>query len=116
MDETDKTEDKKYVRKIYRYFTATETGRYRTAWIVPAPFFVSSDMNYPIQAADVCIYCINWGFRHPAGMTAITRSEIAREFSNWIYDLQYKGEAYKQGGVHPLYGIVFVPDPYTPRK
>ena len=29
----------------------------------PPAFFVSSDMNPAIQAADLCIYSINWGFR-----------------------------------------------------
>ena len=56
MDEVDKTEDRRFVRRIERYFTKTGVGRYRTTWIVPTPFFVSSDMTYAVQAADLCIY------------------------------------------------------------
>ena len=67
MDETDKHEDRRFVARMEEYFTKTATGRYRTAWIVPTPFFVSSDMAYAVQAADLCIYCINWGFAWPAG-------------------------------------------------
>jgi len=65
MDETEKTEDRRFVQRLERYFTYTQTGRYRRARIVPSPFFVSSDMTYPVQAADVCIYCVNYGFRLP---------------------------------------------------
>lgn len=116
MDETEKTEDRDFVRRLERYFTQTQTGRYRTEWIVPTPFFVSSDMTYPVQAADVCIYCLNWGFRLPVyGIKAPTREEIAQEFGPWLNRLQFKGEGYKEGEVFPTYGIVFVPDPYTGR-
>ena len=71
MDEVDKTEDRRFVRRMERYFTKTAPGQYRTSWIVPSPFFVASDMNYAVQAADVCIYCVNWGFRlDTIGMSA----------------------------------------------
>ena len=63
MDEAEKTEDRRFVRRMERYFTKTAPGQYRTTWIVPSPFFVASDMNYAVQAADMCIYCVNWGFR-----------------------------------------------------
>ena len=47
---------------------------------MPTPFFVSSDMSYAVQAADLCIYCIyciNWGFRLPArGMDAIGQPTV----------------------------------------
>ena len=42
MDETDKQEDRRFVARMERYLTRTDTGRERTAWIVPTPFFVSS--------------------------------------------------------------------------
>ena len=56
MDETDKTQDRNFVRQMERYFTQTQRGRHRTAWIVPVPFFVSSDMTCAVQAADVCVF------------------------------------------------------------
>jgi len=116
MDEVEKTADRKFVRRLEAYFTRTQTGRYRSAWIVPTPFFVSSDMTYPVQAADLAIYCVNWGFRLPTrGMDSPTRLEIASEFGPWLNQLQFRGDVYRDGAVYQEYGIVFVPDPYTAR-
>lgn len=116
MDEVEKIEDRRFVRRLESYFSKSKTGRYRSKWIVPAPFFVSSDMTYPVQAADMAIYCINWGFRLPArGMGAATRNEIATEFGPWLNQLQFRGDGCRDGKVFPEWGIVFVPDPYTAR-
>lgn len=116
MDEVDKTEDRRFVARLQSYFTKTGPGRYRTTWIVPSPFFVASDMTYPIQAADICIYCINWGFRLPViGMDAPSRQEIAQEFGPWLNQLQFHGQGYRDGAVFESFGIVYVPDPYTGR-
>ncbi|MEA1951241.1 MAG: DUF3800 domain-containing protein [Planctomycetota bacterium] len=113
MDEVEKTADRHFVQRLQRYFTKTEPGRYRTMWIVPSPFFVSSDMTYAVQAADLCIYCINWGFRLPSiGMNAHMREEIGSEFRSWMNQLQFRGEGYRDGQSFKTYGIVFVPDPY----
>lgn len=113
LDETDRTEDRRFVRRLERYFTQCHTGRYRTAWIVPSPFFVSSEMTYPIQAADICIYCINHCFRIPAwGMDAPVRQEMVEEFRSWLYDLQWQGDGYKDGQVFHAYGITYVANPY----
>ena len=54
MDEIEKQEDRKLSKRIERYYTTTSKGQYRSTWVVPSPFFVSSDMTYAIQAADVC--------------------------------------------------------------
>lgn len=116
MDEVEKTEDRRFVGRLQNYFVKTAKGKHRTAWIVPTPFFVSSDMTYAIQAADLCIYCINWGFRLPGvGMAAERREEIAARFGYWINELQYRGQSYEDGTVFDQFGIVYVPDPYTPR-
>ncbi|MCX7021451.1 MAG: DUF3800 domain-containing protein [bacterium] len=117
MDETDKKQDKLFIKQIQKYFTSTQNGRYRSSRIVPLPFFVSSDLIYPIQAADVCIYCINWGFRLPfLGMSAEHRQEISDDFGSWLSRLQYRGDrTLDDGSTHNIYGIVFVPDPYSPR-
>ncbi len=117
MDETEKTDDRQFVQRMERYFTTTHTGRYRTSRIVPTPFFVSSDMSYPVQAADVCIYTINAGFRLPnRGMNAHVRQEIAEEFGPWLTELQYRGEGYRDGETFQTFGIVYVPDPYESRQ
>jgi hypothetical protein len=117
MDEVEKAEDRRFVRRLEAYFQKTRIGRYRSAWIVPAPFFVSSDMTYPIQAADLAIYCLNWGFRLPGrGMDAPVRKEIAEDYSRWLAELQFRGEGSRDGAVYDSYGIVFVPDPYEARR
>ncbi len=116
MDQAEKTADRRFVSRLERYFKRTETGRYRTAWIVPVPLFVASDLTYPVQAADLAIYALNWGFRlRSRGMDADVRREIADEFGPWINQLQFRGESYRDGNVYQEYGIVYVPDPYTRR-
>ena len=116
MDEVDKTEDRRFVRRMERYFTKTDNGRYRASWIVPTPVFVSSATSYAIQAADLCIYCVNWGFRLPMlGIDAEKRDEIATTFGPWLNRLQFCSQVHKDGGVFNSFGIVFVPDPYAAR-
>lgn len=115
MDEVEKSLDRKFVRQMEAYFTKTSTGRYRTTWIVPMPFFVSSEMTYPVQAADLCIYCVNWGFRLPSqGMNAPRRDEISEVFGPWLNQLQFHGDGYKDGRVFQTWGISYVPNPYAP--
>lgn len=116
FDQVDNGADQRFVRQMERYFTKTQTGVYRSAWIVPVPLFVSSDMSTMIQAADLCIYTLNWGFRLPSlGMDQPVRAEIADEFGPWLNRLQHKGQAHRDGRVYDSFGIVYVPDPYKAR-
>jgi hypothetical protein len=109
LDQTDKTDDQRLVRRMERYFEETATGRHRAANVVPSPFFVSSDMAYPVQAADVCIYCINVGYRMPhRGMDAPTRDQIASEFAPWIEDLEFHGTGRWNGKTFHVEGITYV--------
>lgn len=113
MDETEKTADRRFVRRLHSYFVKTEKGRSRTQWIVPSPLFVSSDMTAAVQAADLAIYCVNWGFRLPTrGMSAEVRQEIASEFGPLIGRLQFVGDGYSEGKVFKSFGVVFEPEPY----
>lgn len=113
LDAVDRGADLKLVRRMERYFTTSLTGRYRAAWIVPVPLFVASDMTYAVQAADLAIYCINWGFRVASlGMTAPVRPEIAGEFGPWLYQLQYVGQGYRDGKSFDSYGVCYVSNPY----
>lgn len=117
MDEVEKTEDRRFVRRLESYFEKTDVGRFRSRWIVPAPFFVSSDMTDPVQAANLVIYCVNWAFRlPPRGVNAPVRPEIAERFGAWLNALQFRGQGYRDGEVCETYGVVFVPDPYTLRE
>lgn len=115
MDETDKEEDHRFVKRLEAYFRLTHTGRFRATKVVPFPFFVSSDMTYPVQAADVCIYCINWGFRRAPGMDGPYREEIRERYSRWLENLQYRGDVDRNGLKYNIFGIVNVPDPYSSR-
>jgi hypothetical protein len=107
MDEIEKKEDRRLSKRIERYYTTTSKGQYRATWVVPSPFFVSSDMTYAIQAADVCIYVINWGYRLQR-MEQPTRIEISDNFSQWLRKLQYKGTT--DDGKYSVSGIVYIPD------
>lgn len=112
FDETDRSADRAFIRQIERYFTKTAQGRFRATHIVPVPMFVSSDLTKAIQAADICIYALNWGFRIPKGMDGEIRAEIADEFSAWIATLQASGRTVDIDGTHIWYGIVYVPQPF----
>ena len=73
-------------------------------------------MTRAVQAADLCIYCVNWGFRLEAvGMTAEKRNEIADTFGVWMNRLQYRRRVCRDGQEFTSFGIVFVPDPYSAR-
>jgi len=115
MDEVEKQEDRRFVRRLQDYFVKTANGRDRARWIVPSPFFVASDMALPVQVADVVIYALNWGYRHPAEMTAPTRPEIEARYGAQIDKLKWRGEGYDGVRTYRSFGIFCVPDLYIPR-
>ncbi|MCC5831200.1 MAG: DUF3800 domain-containing protein [Phycisphaeraceae bacterium] len=114
MDVTQKRTDHQMVRCMERYFTLTQTGRQRTQWIVPVPLFVESDMAYGVQAADLCIYCLNWGWRLADQMTEPTRPEI-EPFVRIMKKAFWHGDGYRDGKTFTTYGTFFVPDLYDAR-
>ena len=116
MDEVEKTEDRRFVQRLHDYFLKSANGRFRSKWIVPAPFFVSSDMALPVQVADVVIYALNWGYRHPVEMTAPTRPEIETRFGPRIEKLKWIGEGYDGTRTYRSFGIVCVPDLFMSRN
>jgi hypothetical protein len=114
FDETDESADAHFIRQIERYFTKTAQGRFRADAIVPVPMFVSSTLTRAVQAADICIYVLNWCFRAPHGMDAEKRDEIASEFEGWIRTLQSSGQTLDEAGSHRWYSIVYEPEPFGP--
>jgi len=112
LDQVEEKHDMRFVRRMERYFVRTVKGSQRADWLVPAPLFSSSYLSIPIQAADVCIYCLNWGYRGPRDMEQPTRPEIERDFSGWIDRLMYREKFRSAGSVRTRYGIVFVENPY----
>lgn len=116
MDEVEKQEDRRFLRRLQDYFVKTTNGQNRSRWIVPSPFFVSSDMALPVQVADVVIYALNWGYRLAAYMKAApTRPEIESRFSAQIQRLNWKGEGFDGAKTYKTFGIFCVPDLYIPR-
>ncbi len=117
MDEVEKDADRRFVSRLHNYFTRTAKGNARTRWIVPSPFFVSSDMALPIQVADVVLYAINWGYRHPnePHLTAPVRQEVADRYLRKLETLKWKGDGYHEGRVFRSYGIFCVPDLFLAR-
>ena len=113
MDGAEKQADRRFVRDMERYFVQTLIGRQRAQWVVPVPFFMESDMAYGVQAADLCIYCLNWGWRS-RDMTEPTREEIG-PFFRLMEKSIWQGEGYRDGKVFKTLGTVFVPDPYEGR-
>ncbi|MBC6403199.1 MAG: DUF3800 domain-containing protein [Hyphomonadaceae bacterium] len=119
MDKTEKTRDRQFVSRLTDYFVKTDTGRKRAHWIVPTPIFVDSDMNYAVQAADLCLYCINWGFRHKSwgdyGRNYETRDAIYNGLAPKLLPLQWHGSSSRRQETFPSHGIVLVTDPYEAR-
>ena len=117
MDQTEKQLDKRFVKRLQNYYTKTQVGIERTQWIVPVPLFVDSEMSVGVQAADLCLYCINWGFRlHYMSSIQSPREDIAQRFGARLNDLQFRGSAYRDGETHKTSGIVFVADPFESRN
>ena len=114
LDGTEKHADRLLSRRMERYFTLTLTGRQRTQWIVPVPLFVESDMAYGVQVADLCIYCLNWGWRLRGRMTEPTRPEI-EPFGWLLHQMQWRGDGYRNGAVFHTHGFCYIPDPYAAR-
>ena len=114
MDQIEVTEDRRFVRRLNDYYRNTQNGRERTQWIVPTPLFVDSQLAVGVQAADVVLYCINYGYRrHEWGFTGLTRQEIQQRYGGLIHKFRYEGDVYNEGKVYTSYGIVYVPDPYA---
>ena len=111
MDRSEKVLDASFAKRMEAYFTRTASGRNRTFRIVPA-LFVSSELTAAVQAADICLYCINWGFRPPAWGTLDTRTEISTEFGPKLSRLQCEGDGFQDGRVFRSRGITLVTDPY----
>jgi hypothetical protein len=113
MDRSEKNLDQRFVDKMDTYFTKTSVGRNRAYRIVPAPLFVDSDMTFGVQAADICLYCINWGFRLASwNLELPVRPEIAEEDGPKLRRLQWRGTGFRGDETYQTYGITMVKDPY----
>ncbi len=110
FDELDKARSHVLIDQMAAYFLGTPTGRYRSARIVPEPFFVHSDLTTGVFLADLAAYILGWAWRlhrmnHPV------RQEL-RPYAAKLHDMQFHGEKPKPGGdgVWELHGIVYLDD------
>ena len=116
LDQVEKETDKRYLKRVEDYYIKTAKGRKRSKWIVPYPLFVDSELSYGAQAADLCLYCINWGFRRPEwNFKGAKRDDIHAEFAGLCGELQFKGTSVEDRKQRKLFGINYVADPYSAR-
>lgn len=115
MDRTEKHNDRRLIQRMERYFVDTARGAERSRWVVPSPLFVESDMAYGVQVADLCIYCLNWGYRADKRMAGPVREEI-RHFANLLEPIIWSGEGIRKGRHFRTQSVVYVPDPYIARE
>ena len=117
LDQIEKETDKRYLKRVQDYYMKTENGQKRSKWIVPYPLFVDSELSLGAQAADLCLYCINWGFRRDEWkFNGPKRDDIHKEFAGLCGDLQYRGKtSTNHRKTYSHFGIFFVHDPFTAR-
>lgn len=110
FDEFEKTQCKILGDQMNRYFSQTITGRARSSRIIPEPFFVMSDLTTATQIADICAYCINWGWRIP-GMIEPTRTEL-EPFGRRVQELRFFARRYSEadGREWPVFGFRYIDD------
>ena len=105
FDELDKAQSHILVQQMARYFLGTTTGRYRSARIIPEPFFVHSDLTTGVFLADLAAYILGWGWRLNS-MPQPARAEL-QPYAAKLHDMQFHG--YKPrpdgAGAWPLHGI-----------
>lgn len=75
FDELERSQSHLLVDQMSRYFIETQTGRTRSARVIPEPFFVHSELTTGVQLADLVAYIISWNVR-VAGMENERRQEL----------------------------------------
>ena len=110
FDELEKSQSHVLIQQMAQYFLGTPDGRYRSARVVPEPFFVHSDLTTGIFLADLVAYILGWGWRlgtmrHPC------RAEL-KPYADKLHEMQYRGERPHPDGTStiPLFGITFIND------
>ena len=114
FDEVERKQARRILARLERYFRRSTNGQQRAQRNIPTPFFVASDLTYPIQVADIVIYCINWAYRIPGrGMDKPVRQELADRYLEWLNKLVFRGKVEADDGEHAVHGVVYVPEPFT---
>ena len=110
FDELEKTKAKVLIQQMAAYFLGTQNGCYRSARIVPEPFFVHSELTTGVFLADLAAYTLGWGWRRTP-MPQPARAELA-PYATKLQDMQFVGEKPKidGSGNWDLYGITYLDD------
>lgn len=110
FDELDKAHAKHLIERMAAYFLGTRTGRFRSSLIVPAPFFVHSELTTGVFLADLAAYVLGWAWRL-RNMPQEPREEL-RPLAKKLHEMQFRGKKPKRDGVGhwPLRGIVYLDD------
>ena len=88
FDELEKSRSHILLDQMDRYFKFTIKGRKRATQIIPAPFFVHSDLTTGIQIVDLVAYVLSWGFR-TRDMREPAREELS-DLVQMVSQLRYK--------------------------
>lgn len=118
LDETDRVDDRRYLRRVERYFSSHERGKLHAHRILPSPLFVGSEMSYAIQAADVIIYLIATSYRPRfSEINAPAREDVSRLVGELLPKLVYRTHRTAEDGTRFRSESVFlVPDPWGGTK
>lgn len=116
LDETDRTDDRRFLQRLERYFSSHETGKAHCRCILPTPLFTESNMSYPVQAADVVCYLVSQGFRVPS-MTLPARGDLKPGWLKLLEALRYQSvRTTKTGDMLTLHSLVYVHEPWRGAK
>ncbi|MBN1513070.1 MAG: DUF3800 domain-containing protein [Phycisphaerae bacterium] len=110
FDELDKAKAKHLIERMAAYFLGTKTGRFRSSLIVPAPFFVHSELTTGVFLADLAAYVLGWAWRL-GSMPQDSRQEL-KPFAKKLHEMRFQGQKPKSDGTGhwPLHGIVYLDD------
>ena len=96
FDEIEKSRSHILIDQASQYFSKTATGKLRASLIIPAPFFVHSELTTGIQIADLAAYCVSWGFRKIAQMKTPGRTELA-PYADQLARMRHRTYRYRMG-------------------
>lgn len=112
LDETDRADDKRFLKRLETYFSITAEGKSRSRLVLPTPLFTGSEMSYPVQAADIVCYLISQTFRLPQ-MELPRREDLPVEWIALLTKLRYEyRRTLKSGELKDHYSIIYVEKPW----
>ena len=114
LDESDRTDDKRFLRRMERYFSLHARGRQHARLVLPTPLFTASEMSYPVMASDLICYLVSQGYRMPElGMDGPMREDFDPSWAERIDSLKHERVRTALGkATRPLHSsIVYVAEP-----